>query len=264
MHSAVSHGYSCRRHQLRYSVGDFKYAVYSIIKIIHLTAAAQFLIYSFPDYVLVILKNIGRYRKPLRRRFVYYAHIPYSGQRHMKSSRYRRCGQRQHIHFFSYLFYFFLMGNPKALFLVNHQKSQLIIFDMLSQQFMGSYNNVYFTRCQTFYNTLFFRRGAKTRQHCNVYRIVLHSLLKRVKMLCGQNCCRHEIRNLIPCHDRLKRTSERNLGLSVSNVSAQQSVHRIRLFHILFHLLYASELVVSFLKRELCFKIALPLIILRE
>ena len=66
-------------------------------------------------------------------------------------------------------------------------------------------------------------------------------------MLVREDGGRHEYRNLLAAHDSLERSSERNLGLTVSYVAAEQSVHGVRLFHVLSDVVYRGKLSVRLL-----------------
>jgi hypothetical protein len=54
-------------------------------------------------------------------------------------------------------------------------------------------------------------------------------------MLLRQQGGRHEDRHLLAVLDRFERGAQRHLGLAEADVTHQQAVHRLRLFHIRLH-----------------------------
>ena len=77
-------------------------------------------------------------------------------------------------------------------------------------------------------------------------------------MLLCKDRRRHEIRHLLSILHRLKRRPDRNLGLSVSDVAADEAVHDLRTLHILFYCLDRRKLVFRLFKRKHLFEFALP------
>ena len=124
---------------------------------------------------------------------------------------------------------------------------------------MRADNNIDLTGRQLFKHLFLLRRRTKSRKHSDFGGVFHHSLFKRVIVLVGKYGCRNEIRDLITAHYRLKCGTQSNLGLSVPDISAQQPVHRVRLFHISLNLIDAAQLVVRFVIRKRRLKIVLPL-----
>ena len=77
-------------------------------------------------------------------------------------------------------------------------------------------------------------------------------------MLLGQHRRRHENRRLAVIHYALHDRPERDLGLAVAHVAAQQAVHGRGGLHIGLYLVYAAELIVGLGVAEVILKLALP------
>ena len=83
-------------------------------------------------------------------------------------------------------------------------------------------------------------------------------------MLPGEDGGRAEDCALFAVQHALKGRPERHLGLAEADVAAEQPLHRHRLFHILFNLPDAPQLVVGLLVLEVLFKVPLHLVVGRE
>ena len=258
VHSSVNNRNPCVRHNLCKLVRRLVNSVNPVKEIIDLTSARKLAFDCLADYKLVIFHHICFNRVSVARRLIDYTHIPDTAQRHMKRSRYRRGGKRQNIDIVAHFLDFFFMTYTKTLFFIYNQKSKLVKLYSLAEKLVRSYNYVCLSGCKLFNCVFLLRCCTEPRQHSYLYGIIHHSLLKCVKMLIGKNGCRNKICYLISAHTRFKRGTQSNLCLSVTNVSAQKSVHRVRLFHILFNLVYTSQLVIGFVIGECRLKALLP------
>ena len=105
---------------------------------------------------------------------------------------------------------------------------------------------------------LLFGGGGKPREHANIHRESAHTLSKRVVVLLCENGRRHENGNLAAVLHRLERSTECDLGLSVPDITADQTVHNLRRLHVLLHIRNRRKLIVCLLIREHFLKLALP------
>ena len=78
-------------------------------------------------------------------------------------------------------------------------------------------------------------------------------------MLLRKDCGGNEHRDLTVVLHRLEGRAERDLGLSVAHISADQAVHDARAFHVALGVLDGFKLIVGLLVREHLFKFPLPL-----
>ena len=81
---------------------------------------------------------------------------------------------------------------------------------------------------------------------------------ERLLMLAHQQCRRHEHGHLLALLDRLKRSSHRDLGLSVPNVATHDPVHRHGPLHVCLDLIDRGELIWGFNERERVLEFGLP------
>ena len=88
------------------------------------------------------------------------------------------------------------------------------------------------------------------RQHLDPHRIVREPLPERLPVLAREQRGRHEHRDLRAVEHRLGRGAQRDLGLAVADVAADQPVHRDRPLHVGLRLLDRLQLVGRLLVRE--------------
>ena len=67
-------------------------------------------------------------------------------------------------------------------------------------------------------------------------------------MLLRENGRRHKIGYLLSVLHCLKRSTNRDLGLSVTDIAANQPIHNARALHIVFRRLDCKQLILRFLK----------------
>ena len=77
-------------------------------------------------------------------------------------------------------------------------------------------------------------------------------------MLLGQDRGRHQIDHLTALLDCLKRGPDGNLRLAVAHVPADQPVHDLRAFHVIFGILDGLDLILRLLKGKHLFEFLLP------
>ena len=84
------------------------------------------------------------------------------------------------------------------------------------------------------------------------------ALGERREVLLDQQRGRHQDRDLLAVLDRLERGADRDLGLAVADVTADQPVHRHRPFHVVLDLVDGAELVRGLDVGEGVLELALP------
>ena len=92
------------------------------MQIINLSSPCQLPMNCVPYKLFVAFHYKGLDGKPLLRRLLKQAHVPYARKTHMQSSWYRGRSKGKYVYIFFYTFKLFLMGNAKTLLLVNYYK----------------------------------------------------------------------------------------------------------------------------------------------
>ena len=101
-------------------------------------------------------------------------------------------------------------------------------------------------------------RGAKARDVLERERVVGQALGERAVVLLGEDRRRHEHQHLLALVGGLERGAQRDLGLAVADVAADQPVHRPRRFHVGLDELDRLALVGRLGEREARLELALP------
>ena len=92
------------------------------------------------------------------------------------------------------------------------------------------------------YFLLFFRR-TKARQQFYLHRKGREALAKSIEVLIGEHRRRRQDGGLLAVHHGLERGTHRDFRLAVTDVAAQQAIHRRRGFHIVLHIFDRSFLI---------------------
>ena len=144
IHLSMSKFYICIWYQLLNLRSKLLYIIYPVIYIIHLSLSRQLSGNSLPGKLFVVLHDICLYRSSVNRSLLKQAHIPYSNQAHVKSSR-DRCGcECEDIHVSLHLFYLLFVIDAKSLLLIYDQESKIFKLNILGQKSVGSYHYVDF------------------------------------------------------------------------------------------------------------------------
>ena len=123
---------------------------------------------------------------------------------------------------------------------------------------MSSHHYIYRTILQPFDSFLCLLCSTESGKRLDIDRIVLHSLDKCIHMLFCKNGCRNKICNLLSILNCFKRRTNCHLGFSKSNITADESIHDPRAFHITFCIFYGMKLIFRLLVRKQLLKFLLP------
>ena len=107
-------------------------------------------------------------------------------------------------------------------------------------------------------------RRAEARDVLDRDRVVLQPLGERPVVLLGEDRRRHQQHHLLAVLDGLERRPQRDLGLAVADVAADQAVHRPRRLHVGLDELDRVALVGRLGERERVLELALPVGVGRE
>ena len=214
---------------------------------------------SLTDKFRIAFHHISLDGMSFLRGFFQQTHISDTRQTHMQCSGNGRCRQCQHIHIFPESLQFFLMGHTKALFFVYDDQTKVFEFHIFGQDTVGTDENFripFFHILQAF--LLLFRCTETGKQFNFDFGISRHSLGKSVVMLLGKDGGRHKECHLFAFHCRLECRTDGNFRLAITYVTADESVHDLAAFHILFHIFNGIQLVICFFEGEVFFKFLLP------
>ncbi len=108
---------------------------------------------------------------------------------------------------------------------------------------MRAYDHVHLPGAETLDDPFLLRPALEAAEHGYVHRICGKSLGKGCEMLLREHGGRHQHGDLLAVVDHFEGGAYCHLGLAVSNVAADQAVHRFRRFEVLLHVLDGFGLV---------------------
>ena len=123
---------------------------------------------------------------------------------------------------------------------------------------MGSYHDIHHSVCKFLHGLSDLRCGSEPAQKAYPDGVILHTLDKGCVVLLGKYGGGNQVYHLLAFLNRFECRADRDLGFSVSHVSADQTVHYLVGFHIMLGILDCPLLVFGLFEREQFFKLSLP------
>ena len=247
------------RHQFLNPCRHIRDPVHTVVDKKYLTVSGKFPADRLSHQFLVIFHHVGLDRHAVQRRLLQNTHVPDADQAHMERPRYRRRRQGKHIHVPLHLLDFFLMGHTEPLLLIDDQQSEILERDVLRQHAVGSDQNVHHSLANRLNGLLLLGICPETAQHIDPDRKILHPLGKGIKMLLRKYCRRTQENDLLVLLHCLEGGADRDLGLPVADVAADQAVHGLAALHIPLRVLDCLKLILRLFEREHLLKLSLPL-----
>ena len=188
------------------------------------------------DYLLylVIVKEhyLRLHRNPVRRRSRDYRQVSRTQERELEGSRDRGGGQCQSVYRSLELAQLLLRTHTELLLLVYDQKSQILELKALSYEFVCTYDDIESTGLEPplYIRNLF--RSPQTAHIIDIARKILQTVLEGLEMLQRQDGGRNKDSDLLAVRHSLERSTDSNLSLSESHISAHKPVHRAIVLHV--------------------------------
>ena len=155
-----------------------------------------------------------------------HAHILDAGQRHLQGARNRRRGQGQHVNIGAQPLQLFLMSDPEMLFLVHHQKHEIVERDIFTQQRVRADHDIDLARCEGALGLGRLTRRHQTGELRDPRRGAGEAFLEGREMLAAQQRRRHHHRDLTAGHDGIESRAQGDLRFAETHIAANQPVHR--------------------------------------
>ncbi len=236
----------------------------AIMNEVDLAAAFQLHLDGGTHQLLVELGDDGLDGHAIFGRSLDHAHVAQADQRHMQCTRDGSGGHRQHIDVGSHLLQPLFVTDTKALFFVDDQQAKVLELQVLREDAMRSDEDIDFAVGHTLEDHLLLLRGTEPGDHLDVDGEVGETALEGFEVLEAEDRCGREDSDLLPILHCLERGAHGDLGFAVTNVSAEQAIHRLRGLHIGLDVGDGIELVVCLVEVEGVFKLALHVGIGRE
>jgi hypothetical protein len=138
----------------------------------------------------------------------------------------------------------------EALLLVDDQQAQVAEADVARQHAVRADDDVDLAVRQRRHRLLLLGLGAEARQHGDAHRKVREAIRKRDEVLLGEHRRRRQHRHLLAAQHREQAGAQRDLGLAVADVAADQAIHRHAVLHVGEHGVDRLRLIRRLLERE--------------
>ena len=220
-------------HQLAQPAGRPLDRLDPVVQVEDLPVAQQLAVDRGGDLPVVVRADEGQHRVALLRRGGDRGHLADAGDRHLQRARDRRRRHRQHVDLGAQRLEVLLVLDAEALLLVDDDQAEVLEPGRRLQQPVGADDDVdraLGRSCSRV--SLGLLRRLEPRQLPDLDRELGHPLGERVEVLLRQQRGRHQHRHLLAVLHRLERRPDRDLGLAVADVAADQPVHRDRLLHV--------------------------------
>ena len=226
-HLSMPHSYFGLRHQLRQQFRSFGNSLDPVMDEENLSTATQFAQHRFTDQLFGEAGHDRFDRQAIHRRRINDREVTNAHHRHIQRSRDRSRREGHDINHRPERFETLLVLDTKALFLVDDQKAQILKSDIFLQKTVGTDNDIDIAFFEPFKGFFLLFGGAETGQHLDRNRIIFQPLAESFVMLLGQDGGGHEDADLLAVQRRLERPPQCNLGFTIADISADQSIHRL-------------------------------------
>ena len=150
------------------------------------------------------------------------------------------------------------MNHTKTLFFIDDKKSQIFIFHILRKYSVCTDYDIHLTFFQICDRLFLLRSRTEPAKKIYSHRKLFHSLNKSVINLLCKNRGRYKINNLVSFLHCLKSCSYRNFSLTIPYISADQTIHNLRTFHIFLCIFNCTKLILCLFKWKHLLKLSLP------
>ena len=182
--------------------------------------------------VVVVGADEGPHRPPALGRGLDHRDVAQPGQRHLQRPRDRGRRHRQHVDLQLQLAQQLLLLDAEALLLVHDQQAQVLGADVAREQAVGADQDVDLALAEALQRLLHLGRLAQPRDHLDVEGRVGEALAEAAEVLLGEDRRRHQHHHLLAVDGGLVGGPQRDLGLAVADVAADQAVHRPLALHV--------------------------------
>ena len=249
-HLAMSHAYLHIRHYPVQDIMDGLKFLHPVMDEEYLSSPVEFISDDLPDLIIVKEHDFSLHRNPVRRRSRDYRQVSRTQERELEGSRDRSSRQGKSVHRSLELAQLLLCAHSEFLLLIDDQQTEILELESLSYQFMCTYDDIESTSLESFLDIGNLFRSPQTADIVHVTWKVLQTALESLEMLQCKNGSRHEHGHLLAVSHSLECSTDRNLGLTESHVTADKSVHWTIVLHIPLDSLYCLLLIGSILVHE--------------
>ncbi len=212
-----------------------------------------------PDELLLVLPDVRAHRPATLRRGLDHGDVAQPRQRHLQRAGDRGGRHRDHVHLQLELAQQLLLLDPEALLLVDHEQAEVLRAHVAREHAVGADQDVHATLGEPRDRRLLLGGRAEARDVVDRDWVVGEALGEGAEVLLGEDRGGREHQHLLALCGGLERGAQRDLGLAVADVAADQAVHRPRRLHVGLDRLDRLALVGGLGVGEALLQFALPL-----
>ena len=257
-HLAMADQYARFGHHLADLVGDVVDALDAVVHEVDLAAAFHLFLDSRAQEFFIPSGNDRLDRHAIFGRRLDDAHVAQTEQRHVQGTRDGRGRHGQDVDFFAQLLQPFFVAHAEALLFVDDDQAQIAELHVLRERTMGADDDVHLAGGDFLDGLLLLLRGAEAAEHIDLDGKGREALLEGVVVLEGEHRGRRQHHDLAIVADCLEGRAHGDFRLAVTDVAAQQPVHRRGRLHVVLHVDDGAHLVFGFAELEAVLELALP------
>ncbi len=251
-------------HSAAQALGGLVDVVDAVVQEEGLALARDLALERLAHELLVVLADVGLDRPAALGRRLDHADVAQAGERHLQRARDRRRAHRDHVDLELHLAHQLFLLDAEALLLVDHQQAEVLRAHVAREQPVGADQDVDLALGEALDRLALVGGRAEARDVLDDEGLIAQALDERAVVLLGEDRRRHEHQDLLAVAGGLDRGAQRDLGLAVADVAADQPVHRALGLHVGDHVLDRVALVGRLAVREVGLEVAQLLGELRE
>ena len=257
-HLSVAHQDAGLGHQLAQLVGNVMDRAHPVVQEKHLPVPFQLPQYRLTHGFGAVLGDESLDRQPGFRRGMDHAHVSHAGQGHVQRARDGRGAERHHVHLGAHLLQAFFVSHTESVLLVDDHQPQVFEAHVLLQDAVSADYDIHHAGLGRVHHLVLLLVRPEPAQDLHFDRVGGEPLGEGGVVLLGQHRGRHQDGDLHPFVDRLEGCPQRDFGFAVAHVAADQAVHGLVGFHVVFDFVDGLHLIGRFLVRERVFQVSLP------
>ena len=243
VHLAVGGDDSRLRHEFAQLGGRLLDGLHSVVDVEDLTLASQLATDGSDHLTLVVGAGESEDGVTFLRRRGDRAHFSDARHGHFQGARDRGGAHRQDVDVDPHALEGFLVFDAEALLLVDDDQSEVLELNLLGEQAVGTNHDVNRAALEAIQGLAGLGVGLESGQSRDLDREPGVTLGKRLEVLLHQKGGWHQHGHLFAVLNGLESGSHCDLGLAVTDVATDQTVHRDDLFHVVLDVGDGGELI---------------------
>ena len=223
-----------------------------------LTVSDEFAVDCGGYLAVVVRADVGEDRMPLLRRRLNGGHLADTGERHLEGARDGSCGHGEHVDGCAQGLDVLLVLHAETLLLIDNEEAQILEADLGGEHAVRPDDDVDRAVRESLEGALGLGVGLESGESGHLHGERRIALGEGAEVLLHQQGRGHEHRHLLAILHGLEGSTDRDLGLAVAHVTADDPVHGHGALHVRLDLIDARELIRRLDEGEGVLELALP------